>query len=155
MQYVIILALLYFLFSSSSKKKKRAQQQKRIDKGVRTEQPVIVPEAEDAPEEEDAHQTAAPIASAQDVHDAPALAADTHPEPVQAAPDAPMSTLQGETHAEHAAHDARVQARERAETQRAEDAQRRKNAARQRLREAVIMREILDKPVSLRGRRMP
>ncbi len=59
---------------------------------------------------------------------------------------------EGETHAEHAAHNERVQARERAERQRFESLRDRRFASRQRMRDAIVMSEILGKPVSLKKR---
>ena len=170
MQYVIILALLYFLFSSSSKKKKRAQQQGRqseAERRIKPAQPAPEPPepAEEEPEEEvtaqgadaktltpeewEAYLEAKAEKSAAEQAEAPVRPqeSDVHAQSL------PVSAPEGETRAEHAAHNERVHAREQAERQYAEDARARRYANRQRLREAVIMREILDKPVSMRRNR--
>lgn len=170
MQYVIILALLYFLFSSSSKKKKRAQQQGRqseAERRIKPAQPAPEPAepAEEEPEEEvtaqgadaktltpeewEAYLEAKAEKSAAEQAEAPVRPqeSDVHAQSL------PVSASEGETRAEHEAHNERVHAREQAERQYAEDARARRYANRQRLREAVIMREILDKPVSMRRNR--
>ena len=65
----------------------------------------------------------------------------------------PMQGLEGETEAEHAAHRLRAEREEaRIQIERvAEQVQTQVNL--QTLRSAVVMKEILDKPVSLRPRR--
>ena len=165
MQYVIILALLYFLFSSSSKKKKRAEQQKRQPDAAQKVRPAPEPPepAEEEPEEEATAQGADAKTLTPDEWEAylkmqaeksAAEQAEAPSEPHESdAQSLPVSAPEGETHAEHAAHNERVHEREQAERQRAEDARARRYASRQRLREAVIMREILDKPVSMRRNR--
>ena len=60
---------------------------------------------------------------------------------------------EGESRAEHRRHMAAVTRREREEVQAREAAESAGSVNVRRLREAVVMAEILDKPVALRGRR--
>ena len=60
---------------------------------------------------------------------------------------------EGESRAEHRRHMAAVARREREEVQARETAESASHVNVRRLREAVVMAEILDKPVALRGRR--
>lgn len=62
----------------------------------------------------------------------------------------PVHNAEGESPAEHAAHKARMQPQTDAYALRAETL---KRPSAQELRRAVVMSEVLDKPVSLRGRR--
>jgi len=61
-------------------------------------------------------------------------------------------TEEGESHAEHAEHIARRDAALAAEHSIAADAAKLRNANRDELRRAIVMAEILDKPVALRRR---
>lgn len=67
-------------------------------------------------------------------------------------PEGTIST-QGETHAEHAAHRRRILAEEERLQQEMDALAELRNANLQKLRTAVVMSEVLGKPVALRGRR--
>lgn len=75
----------------------------------------------------------------------------TVPKPAQPTYEGTVST-QGESAAEHAAHMARIRAEEAQAHQAEQTLQELRNLNRQKLRSAVVMSEVLGKPVSLRPR---
>ena len=81
------------------------------------------------------------------------------PDPPEARPSAPAEVIpaqevseEGESEAEHRAHMEKTRAEEQMAA-RAEQAQQKPAVTREELRRAVVMSEVLGKPVSLRGRR--
>lgn len=64
-----------------------------------------------------------------------------------------LKSTQGESHAEHSQHVEKILLEEKRLTQKQEELRNLRSVNRQKLREAVIMSEVLGKPVALRGRK--
>lgn len=66
---------------------------------------------------------------------------------------APLKSTQGESEKEHKLHLEKIAAAEKKQREQAELAREIRNMNRQKLRQAVVMSEVLGKPLALRGRR--
>lgn len=65
-----------------------------------------------------------------------------------------LKSTQGESEKEHRRHRERIEAEEKRQREQAESLRSMRQVNRQKLREAVIMSEVLGKPVALRGRKV-
>ena len=65
----------------------------------------------------------------------------------------PLKSTQGESEKEHRAHLEKIAAAEKKQREQAELAREIRSMNRQKLRQAIVMSEVLGKPVALRGRR--
>lgn len=100
-----------------------------------------------------AKKASAPQSDRPRVKAAKAASAKSAPPPTPAPPPPEGSiSTQGESAAEHAMHMEKVHIEEEKLRQQAQSLRQIRNLNRQKLREAVVMREVLGKPVSLRPR---
>ena len=147
--------------SKSSKKKKAAQAQKAARPAAQSGEvriPYTREEWAQFLEQESIPKPKAPPKPAAKKPPEPAPQATTPmPKPVPAESGSiavdPMQGVEGETEAEHAAHRMRAAHEEARRRSECAEAQAVAQVNLQALRSAVVMKEILDKPVSLRPRR--
>ena len=149
----VIIVIIISAIASSNKQKKKAQKQKQSQCNQRQNtSPKKIPFSKDEWEaylKEQAHQIKTPPA-AKPISQAPSKPAPAlHPEHDE--PEGTVST-QGESAEEHARHRQKLLAEEQARREQHETLRQLQHMNTQKLRAAVVMSEVLGKPVSLRNR---